>query len=119
MAAPGDPRARVGDADREQALAALQRYVSEGYLTLDEFSDRSAAAHRATTRADLAAVTADLPTRTQPDHPAAPRLRDPGTWSPAVIVVVVLVGIVLLAAAVMAVMMLGMLGGMGGMGGMR
>jgi hypothetical protein len=119
MPAPGDPRTRVGDSDREESLAALQRYVSEGYLTLDEFSDRSAAAHQATTRADLAAVTADLPTRTQPDHPAARRLSDPRTWSPAVIVAVVLAGVVLLAAAVMAVMMLGMMGGMGGMGGMR
>jgi hypothetical protein len=36
-----DTRMRVGDAEREQTVAALQQYVSDGYLTIDEFSERS------------------------------------------------------------------------------
>lgn len=125
-----NPRARVGDADREQTVAALQWYATEGYLSLDEFSDRSQAAYQATTRGELAEVTADLPAAgaelagrppgSEPDRPhpatAQPTRR---VLSPAVIVVAVtLGGAVLLAVVAMVLMMLGMMGGME-MGGME
>lgn len=128
-----DPRARIGDADRERTVAELQRYAAEGYLSLDEFSERSAAAYHATTGSELTALTGDLAPLTADRVPGAgpDRTRAAGTgrlagrtsWSPVVVVVVVLVGAVLLAAVFMVLMMLGMMGGMdmgemmGGMGG--
>lgn len=111
---PMDPRTRIGDADREQAVGVLQRYVTDGYLSLDEFSDRSAAAYRAKTYGELAALTADLAPRPEPGHPRASASQN--RWSPLMIVVAVLVGAVVLAAVVMVLMMLGMMGGMGMMG---
>lgn len=57
-----DPRDfRVGDADREHVAGLLQRAVSEGMLTLDEFSDRMDAALSAKTRGELSTVLTDLP----------------------------------------------------------
>jgi hypothetical protein len=109
-----DPRARVGDADREETVAALQRYASEGYLSLDEFSDRSAAAFRATTYGELAAVTEDL-ARASSNRSPAGRATGSISWTPVAIAVAVVVGLVVVAAVVMVLMMLGMMGGMGGM----
>lgn len=110
-----DPRARVGDADREETVAALKRYVSEGYLSLDEFSDRSAAVYRATTYGELAALTQDLSPRADPDRSPAGRVTGRITWTPVMIAVAVVVGVVVVVAVVMVVMMLGMMGSMGGM----
>lgn len=112
---PMDPRARVGDADREETVAALERYVSEGYLSLDEFSDRSAAAYRATTYGELAAITEDLAPRANRDRSPAGRATGRISWTPVVIAVAVLAGLVVVAAAAMVLMMLGMMSGMGGM----
>jgi hypothetical protein len=55
------PDVRASDAEREQVAARLGRAVGEGRLTLAEFSDRVGQAHAATTRGDLAPLTADLP----------------------------------------------------------
>lgn len=110
-----DPRVRVGDADQEEIVAVLQQYATDGYLSLDEFSERSAAAYRAETRGELVALTADLPTR------PAPARRGSGRWTPAAIVVAVLAGVVVIAAGamiLMMVMMSGTMGDMGDMGGM-
>ena len=52
---------RVADADRDRTVAQLREHVVAGRLTLDEFSDRVGRALGATTRADLDAVMADLP----------------------------------------------------------
>ena len=52
---------RVGDAEREQAVARLGEHVGAGRLDLAEFESRSAAACAARTRSDLDAVLADLP----------------------------------------------------------
>lgn len=113
-----DPRARVGDTDREQTVALLQRYTAEGYLTLDEFSGRSAAAYRATTHGELAAVTEDLVP--QAAHPAtrdiASRMARSSSWSPVMLVAAGVAGVVVVVV-VMAVVMLAMMGGMD-MGGM-
>ncbi len=56
-----DPYLRAGDADRERTVAALRTHTTAGRLTLEEFSDRAASAYAATTLADLARLTADLP----------------------------------------------------------
>ena len=52
---------RVADADRDRTVTQLREHVVAGRLTLDEFSDRVGRALGATTRADLDAVMADLP----------------------------------------------------------
>lgn len=51
----------IADADRERAMEELRLHMLAGRLTAGEFEGRLAAAHRARTRADLAAVTANLP----------------------------------------------------------
>lgn len=58
-----DPAAvRASDAERQAVVERLNRATDEGRLTLSEFSERTAAAYAATTRADLAPLLADLPT---------------------------------------------------------
>lgn len=57
---------RASDADRERAVAVLRREVGTGRLTLDEFSERAAAAYAARTVGGLADLTRDLP-RGMPD----------------------------------------------------
>ncbi len=52
---------RASDADRERTVAALRRHVADGRISVEEFSERSAAAYAARTFGDLDAVTADLP----------------------------------------------------------
>ncbi|WP_163508766.1 DUF1707 SHOCT-like domain-containing protein [Fodinicola acaciae] len=52
---------RIGDAEREAAIAALGEHLSAGRLTLDEYGTRSAEATSATTRGDLLALFKDLP----------------------------------------------------------
>ena len=52
---------RVADADREQLIEELRDHAGEGRLTSEELEERVGAAYRATTRADLDALRADLP----------------------------------------------------------
>ncbi len=52
---------RIGDAERNAAVEALQQHLASGRLTLDEFSDRSAKVVAARTQDDVAEVFADLP----------------------------------------------------------
>src|SRR5947207_80933 len=52
---------RVADADREAVAGELREHLVAGRLKPDEFEERVGSAYRATTRADLDAVTADLP----------------------------------------------------------
>lgn len=66
-----NPRMRAADVDRELVVSFLQTQVGAGRLSLDEFSERSAAAYRACTMRDLDALTEDLPA---PASPAAPRV---------------------------------------------
>jgi hypothetical protein len=56
-----EPGLRASDDDRMRVVADLERHTAAGRLTLDEFSERVAKALAAPTRADLAAVTSDLP----------------------------------------------------------
>jgi Domain of unknown function (DUF1707) len=52
---------RASDAEREQAVALLQRGFADGRLALAELEERAAAAYAARTRAQLRDLTADLP----------------------------------------------------------
>lgn len=59
---------RAADADRERVVAELQRHTSAGRLSMEEFSERTAAVYRSRTMNELASLTADLP----PDDSPAP-----------------------------------------------
>jgi len=79
MTEPRDPAAasgdqlRAGHADREQVIDTLKTAFVHGRLTKDEFDARAGQALSARTRADLAALTADIP----PAPPAAGSARPP------------------------------------------
>jgi hypothetical protein len=64
---------RVGNAEREHVAGLLQRAVSDGMITLDEFSDRMGTAMAARTRGELGAVLVDLPY----GQPPAPQPQTP------------------------------------------
>lgn len=66
---------RIGDAERDQAVAVLSEHFVAGRLTQDEFEERSDQATRARYADDLAPLFADLP------EPAALQ-PGPGMWSP-------------------------------------
>jgi len=68
-AAVGRGQLRAGHADRERVVEALKDAFVDGRLTRDEFGARADRALAARTRADLAALTADLPDA--PSRPAA------------------------------------------------
>ncbi len=51
----------ASDAERERCVAVLRDAVSEGRLTLEEFSERVALAHAARTDQELADLARDLP----------------------------------------------------------
>ena len=52
---------RVADVDRERASDELREHVIAGRLTQEEFEERLGKAYQARTRADLDALSADLP----------------------------------------------------------
>ncbi len=52
---------RASDAEREHAVALLQRSFADGRLTQAELEERAGAAYAARTRAQLSDLTADLP----------------------------------------------------------
>jgi uncharacterized protein DUF1707 len=61
---------RVSDDDRDRVAALLRDAVGRGQLSLTEVDDRLRAAYAAITRADLSAVTADLPQAARPSRSA-------------------------------------------------
>ena len=52
---------RASDAEREAAVERLRVATAEGRLTFGELTERTEAAYTATTRGELASITADLP----------------------------------------------------------
>jgi hypothetical protein len=74
MTASGGEHIRATDADRDFVHDFLQDAYAEGRLSWDEFDSRSTAVRMAKTYGELAAVTADLPTRI----PGQPRPAFPG-----------------------------------------
>jgi len=88
---PGEDRVRVSDSDREVVAGRLNAAVSEGYLTLEEFTGRVGQAYAARTRADLNGLLSDLPgpapvaaSQVQPYRPPEQRTRPRGPNSIAV-----------------------------------
>ncbi|MFI7676333.1 DUF1707 domain-containing protein [Actinophytocola sp. NPDC049390] len=84
-----DPSIRASDADREHVVTALQQHVGDGRLTLDEFSERSAAAYRSRTMGELDALTRDLP---------APDPSEPATAHRSLVPALVVLAVLLLGA---------------------
>lgn len=71
MNTPQGPELRIGDAEREAAIAALGEHYAAGRLTQEEYDERSAHAYAARTRSALWPLFADLP-RVEPQRPATP-----------------------------------------------
>jgi hypothetical protein len=90
------PNIRASDAERQHVVDILQDQTSTGRLTLDEFETRVDAAQRAVTRADLAALTADLP---QPTTPPARRPLVIGLVVAAIVLVLLIVTAILAGLA--------------------
>jgi Domain of unknown function (DUF1707)/Cell wall-active antibiotics response 4TMS YvqF len=64
---------RASDAEREAVVERLRVATVEGRLTFGELTERAEAAYTATTRGDLASITADLPAASgSPVVPARP-----------------------------------------------
>jgi hypothetical protein len=63
---------RVSDAERQQTSRRLQGACVEGYLTLEDFSQRVERALAAQTRGELAALTQDLPAHPAPTTSSLP-----------------------------------------------
>ena len=55
------PVVRASDADREAAVAGLEKALAEGRITVDEFRQRTEAAYAAVTTEELQPLFADLP----------------------------------------------------------
>jgi hypothetical protein len=71
-----DPESRptpilASDAERERSVAVLREAVSEGRLTLEEFSERVDLAHAARTDQELANLARDLPANPAASAPPA------------------------------------------------
>ncbi|MBA3338538.1 MAG: DUF1707 domain-containing protein [Geodermatophilaceae bacterium] len=65
------PEVRIGDREREQAVAHLGRAFGEGRLELVEYDQRVASAYSARTASDLLLLTADLPLAPQQSSAAS------------------------------------------------
>ena len=52
---------RIGDSDRDQIAEVLSEHVAEGRLSMDELDQRLGTLYQAQTRAQAAALVADLP----------------------------------------------------------
>lgn len=77
------PDLRIGDAEREAAVAALGEHYAAGRLTKEEFDERSDRAYAARTRSALWPLFADLPPSGSPvNGPRPPSAAGrPGEWS--------------------------------------
>ena len=77
MTTPGAPLVRASDAERDQTAEILRAGYAEGRLSSAELDDRLTTAYMAKTRADLHALTSDLPgavSAATPDQPATAAL---------------------------------------------
>ncbi len=67
-----DEGPRASDAEREHAVAALQRHFADGRLTDDEFNDRVELVLHARTLRELYEIMSDLPELPVVDVPHRP-----------------------------------------------
>jgi Domain of unknown function (DUF1707) len=72
MSMSGDSGQRIGNAEREVAISALNQHWQAGRLDPAEHERRTTAAYAAVTQGDLDALFADLPRGTQPHDPPRP-----------------------------------------------
>jgi hypothetical protein len=72
-----NPELRIGDMERDAAVAALGEHFAAGRLNKDEYDERSGAAWVARTAADLIPLFVDLPA----PHPQAPTASRPAASS--------------------------------------
>ena len=63
---PVEPR--IGDADRDQAVAFLQEHMAQGRIDASEFDDRTSQALQAKTASELAVLFEDLPDPRPPSN---------------------------------------------------
>jgi hypothetical protein len=61
-----DDDLRASDAERERVVSHLRTHAGEGRLSVEELDERVGRVYAATTRADLAKLTADLPKPRRP-----------------------------------------------------
>ena len=71
------PEPRIGDAERDAAIAALGEHYAAGRITKEEYDERSSLALRARTESDLKPLFADLPRAGGYPSIGAPRATDP------------------------------------------
>lgn len=78
---------RTSDTERMSAAERLQTAMSEGFLTLDEFDERTAQVLSSRTRGELADLTTDLPPRLRfdPDYDIAAALPSTAATDPVVL----------------------------------
>jgi Domain of unknown function (DUF1707)/2TM domain len=67
---------RASDAERERLVEHLRTHAGEGRLTVEELDERLERVYAATTRAELAALTADLPQPRRPRPDARAEFRE-------------------------------------------
>jgi hypothetical protein len=102
---PGQPELRIGDEEREAAVAALGEHYAAGRLTKEEYDERAGRAFAARTRSQLLPLFADLPrpagtpaAARGTQRPSGPGRGHPGWWSGAwmVPVLAIVLGLVVL-----------------------
>lgn len=80
-----EPHMRAADSDRTAVATALGRHMADGRLTVEEYEERVSRAYAARTYAELAELTADLPSSglTRPAARPAPSPAYAGACGPA------------------------------------
>ncbi|MFK4730408.1 DUF1707 domain-containing protein [Agromyces mediolanus] len=79
---PDRPEERLSTAEREAAVDRLSAAQLAGRITPEEFGERSAAARRAVTRADLVPLFADLPPGEAPAYGERAYAQQPSAQQP-------------------------------------
>lgn len=92
--APVKQEIRVGDKEKAEVMDLLAEAFSGGYMTQEEFYERSDKIYQARTRTDLAELVKDLPAA-KPDAPV-----DKTHWTPIIIGTLVPVLVILIALIV-------------------
>ncbi len=72
-----DQPIRASDQERESVVDVLRDAFTDGRLTADELTERTAAAYTARTRGQLGELTSDLPMPPPPARTPQPRRRRP------------------------------------------